>query len=68
MGSENQREAEDVPDIVLYISCMADELSQLAKRHDLEALGYILDMAKLEAEQVSKRRSGQKARRSVDRD
>ena len=34
---------------------MAEELARLAKSHNLEALAYILDMARLEADQISKR-------------
>jgi hypothetical protein len=37
-----------------YISTIAGELSQLAKSNGLESLGYILDMARLEAEEISK--------------
>ncbi len=48
-------EARDGPDVAVYIASLADELSRLAKRHDLDALAYILDMARLEADQISKR-------------
>ena len=37
----------------LYIAAIANELAHLAKRHDLETLSYILDMARLEADQVA---------------
>jgi hypothetical protein len=48
-------ENEDTPGAAAaYIASFADELSQLAKRNGLEALSYILDMARLEATQVSK--------------
>jgi hypothetical protein len=36
-----------------YIASMADELARLAKSHDLTALAYILDMARMEADQVA---------------
>jgi len=57
MTPENghQPEASDTPDTALYIASMADELARLAKSHNLEALAYILDMARLEADQISKR-------------
>jgi len=42
-------------DVALYISSIAEELTQLAKSHQLEALAYILDMARLEADEASKR-------------
>jgi hypothetical protein len=45
----------DAPEAALYIAALADELARLAKSHDLEALAYILDMARMEADQISKR-------------
>ena len=45
-------------DVALYISSIAEELAQLAKSHQLEALAYILDMARLEADEASKRWTG----------
>jgi hypothetical protein len=45
---------EDTPDAAAtYIASLVDELAQLAKRNGLETLSYILDMARLEADQVS---------------
>jgi hypothetical protein len=38
----------------LYIGTLAEELAQMAKRHGLESLHYILEMARLEADQVVK--------------
>jgi hypothetical protein len=47
--------SEETPDAAAaYIGSLVDELAQLAKRNGLEALSYILDMARLEADQVSK--------------
>jgi len=37
-----------------YIATITHELAQIARRNGLDALGYILDMARLEADQVSK--------------
>jgi len=37
-----------------YIAAMADELARLAKRNGLDPLAYILEMARLEADQTSK--------------
>ena len=55
MASENgqQRKAAEAPDAAVYIASIADQLARLAKSHDLEALAYILDMARLEADQIS---------------
>jgi hypothetical protein len=33
---------------------MTQELGQLAKANGLDALGYLLDMARLEADEISK--------------
>jgi hypothetical protein len=38
----------------LYIASLAEELAKLAQSHKLEALAYILNMARLEADHVSK--------------
>ena len=40
--------------VAVYIAALAGELSQLAKANGLDALGYILDMARLEANEASK--------------
>ena len=34
-----------------YAAAMADELAGLARRHGLQTLAYLLEMARLEAEQ-----------------
>ena len=38
----------------IYIGTLAEELSELARRHGLESLRYILEMARLEADQIAK--------------
>jgi hypothetical protein len=37
-----------------YIASLSGELAQIARSHGLECLGYILDMARLEADQIAK--------------
>ena len=37
-----------------YIAELTEELAQLAKRHGLLSLGYILEMARLEAAEIAK--------------
>jgi hypothetical protein len=37
-----------------YIATLAGELAQIARGHRLESLAYILDMARLEADQIAK--------------
>jgi len=41
-------------DAAQYIATLAGELAQIARTHKLESLGYILEMARLEADQVAK--------------
>ena len=55
MASENGHS----PEAADYIGSLADELAKLAKSHNLDALAYILDMARLEADQISKRWVGE---------
>jgi hypothetical protein len=40
--------------VAVYIAALAGELGQLARANGLDALGYILDMARLEANEASK--------------
>jgi hypothetical protein len=37
-----------------YIATLSGELALIARRNGLDALGYLLDMAKLEAEQAAR--------------
>jgi hypothetical protein len=47
---------EQTPDqAAQYIAAMAEALAVLARRHGLETLGQILEMARLEADQAAKR-------------
>jgi len=54
MTGGNGRSEDGAPSAALYIGSLADELARLAKSHDLDALAYILHMARLEADQVAK--------------
>jgi len=47
-GSEEMSPAE----AATYVADLAGDLASIARRHGLDALGYILEMAKLEAETV----------------
>ena len=47
-----------VPGAAHYIASLTQELAELAKSYELEALAYILDMARLEADQICKRCDG----------
>jgi hypothetical protein len=37
-----------------YIASLADELAKLARRHGLDVLGHLLEMARLEADQATR--------------
>jgi hypothetical protein len=41
-----------------YVATLSAELAQVARRHGLDALGYILDMARLEAENTARHTNG----------
>jgi hypothetical protein len=41
-------------DVLAYIAAMAEELATLAKGQRLDALGYILDMARMEADLIAR--------------
>jgi hypothetical protein len=56
MGGASRRSPRSA---ALYIAALAEELARLAKSHDLDALAYILDMARMEADQISRRWDGQ---------
>jgi hypothetical protein len=45
-------------EVALYIGALSGELGQLARANGLETLGYILDMARMEANEVSKGHDG----------
>ncbi|EJW12062.1 hypothetical protein A33M_2442 [Rhodovulum sp. PH10] len=47
---------DDIPDAhaaAEYIAALSADLGRIARRHGLATLGYILDMARCEAEQAS---------------
>lgn len=51
----NGRDGTETPDSAAhYIATLAEELAQMARRNGLDTLSYILEMARLEADQVVK--------------
>ena len=45
----------ETPDsAAFYIATMAEELAKLARRNGLETLGFILEMARIEADQITR--------------
>ena len=53
-------EALDRTSAANYVADLTAELAALARRHGLDALGFILDMARLEAESVSRHVNGRR--------
>jgi hypothetical protein len=43
-----------------YIAAMTANLAKMARNHNLDALGYILDMARLEAENATRHMNGRR--------
>ena len=50
-----QVETETAANAAPYIAALTDELARIAKRHGLNSLGYLLELARLEADQVVKK-------------
>jgi hypothetical protein len=46
--------------VASYVATLTAELSVLARHHGLDALGFILEMAQLEAENASQKLNGSK--------
>jgi hypothetical protein len=45
----------ETPDsVALYIASLTEELAKIAKRNGLDTLSHLLEMARLEADQVAK--------------
>lgn len=53
-GEPDQSEALSPRAVALYIGKMSAELGRLARRYRLEPLAYILEMARLEADQIAR--------------
>jgi hypothetical protein len=54
---DNGRDSGGPEEAAHYVAGRAAELAQIARRHRLDMLGYLLDMAHLEAQEVLRRRS-----------
>jgi hypothetical protein len=50
--------ASDPVEFADYVAALSSELSTLARRHGLDALGFILEMARLEAENAATKLNG----------
>jgi hypothetical protein len=54
--------ASDPVKVADYVAAVTSELSTLARRHGLDALGFILEMARLEAENAAAKLNGSAGR------
>ena len=44
--------------VASYVAALSADLAEIARRHGLQTLGYLLDMARLEAENESRHGRG----------
>ena len=54
MVNPSEAEIRDPAAAAAYVATFATELAALARRHGLDTLGYLLDMARLEAENAAR--------------
>jgi len=52
---EDEKQLADPAAAATYIASLAADLASIARGHGLDTLGYLLDMARLEAENTSAR-------------
>ena len=50
----------DPAEAAAYVAELSADLATLARRHGFDALGYILDMARLEAENATRHMNGRR--------
>ena len=60
LGAQNIQQAGDPAAAAAYVAELAGNLALIARRHGLDALGYILDMARLEAENATRHVNGRR--------
>jgi hypothetical protein len=60
LGAQNIQEAGDPAEAAAYVAELAGNLALIARRHGLDTLGYILDMARLEAENATRHVNGRR--------
>jgi hypothetical protein len=59
-GGDGAGHPEDRVAAAAYVAELSGDLATIARRHGLVALGYILDMAKLEAENATRHVNGRR--------
>jgi hypothetical protein len=58
MSDGTKAELTEPAAVASYVAAMSAELSMLAHRHGFEALGFLLEMARLEAESTAHQLNG----------
>jgi hypothetical protein len=58
MSDGTNAEPNEPAAVASYVAAMSAELSMLAHRHGFEALGFLLEMARLEAESAAHQLNG----------
>jgi hypothetical protein len=56
--SETEPSANARTEAANYVATLTGELAQLARRHGLDTLSYILDLAHMEAENLTRKSNG----------
>lgn len=56
------KNADERNEAAAYIATLTGELAEIARKNGLDTLGYLLDMAKLEAEQRARLKGQQQGR------
>ena len=56
IGESGKDGAGDPANVASYVASLSADLATMARRHGLETLGYLLDMARLEAESLMRHR------------
>ena len=58
MPAQTGDESRDPASVANYLAAMSADLASIARRHGLGTLGYLLDMARLEAENIMRHGGG----------
>jgi hypothetical protein len=59
---------ESIAEAALYIASLTEELARFARIYGFETLAYLLDLARLEADQISKSSAGSATRHARRQD
>ena len=57
--------ARDRDQVAAYVAELTSELALVARRHGFDALGYLLEMARMEAENAARRPNAREANQKI---